>query len=179
MVKVTISELFFFIYVTVPKKLSTHVAVKALLKAIPQNHYKTEKETNFEDLYLRMPSPPHRFFRCNCKYSSYLHEQHFIFMWNPRLLQEIGLECDREFHFSNKKVLIMEEASNLAELFLHRNVIYKLLKQNCKTNICGSACATENIVLKFTLSVKISLIGYVNLYGSKQKYHWFFLKARS
>ena len=178
MVKVTISELFFFIYVTVPKKLSTHVAVKALLKAIPQNHYKTEKETNFEDLYLRMPSPPHRFFRCNCKYSSYLHEQHFIFMWNPRLLQETELECDRKFHFSNKKVLIMAEASSLPELFLHRNVTYKLLKQNCKINLCGNACATENNVLKFTLSVKISLIGCINLYESKQKYQCFLLKAR-
>ena len=72
----------------------------------------------------------------------------------------------------------MAEASSLAEFFLHRNVTYKLLKQNCKTNLCGNACATENIVLKFTLFVKISLIGCINLYGSKQKYPGFLLKGR-
>ena len=49
----------------------------------------------------------------------------------------------------------MAEASSLAEFFLHRNVTYKLLKQNCKTNLCGNACATDNIGLKFTLFVKI------------------------
>ena len=109
---------------------------------------------------------------------AYLHEQYFIFMWHPRLLQEIKLECDKKFHLSNGKVLIMAEASSLAEFFLHRNVTYKLLKQNCKTNLCGNACATENIVLKFTLFVKISLIGCINLYGYKQKYNCFLLKAR-
>ena len=107
------------------------------------------------------------------------HEQHFIFIWHPRLLQEIELECDKKFHFSNKKVLIMAKASSLAEFFLHRNVTYKLLKQNCKTNLRGNTCATENVVLKLTLSVKISLIGCINLYGSKQRYHCFLLKARS
>ena len=107
------------------------------------------------------------------------HEQHFIFIWHPRLLQEIELECDKKFHFSNKKVLIMAEASSLAEFFLHRNVTYKLLKQNWKTNLRGNTCATENVVLKLTLSVKISLIGCINLYGSKQRYHCFLLKARS
>ena len=72
----------------------------------------------------------------------------------------------------------MAEASSLAKKFLHRNVTYKLLKQNCKINLCGNACATENNVLKFTLSVKISLIGCINLYESKQKYQCFLLKAR-
>ena len=51
----------------------------------------------------------------------------------------------------------MAEASSLAEFFLQRNVTYKLLQQNCKTNLCGNACATENIVLKFTLFVKICM----------------------
>ena len=57
----------------VTKKLSSHVVVKASLKSIPQNHQKKIiKNTNFEELYLRMPSPPHRMdviFGCNCKYS--------------------------------------------------------------------------------------------------------------
>ena len=76
------------------------------------------------------------------------------------------------------KVLIMVEASCLADFFLHRNVTYKLLKQNYKTDLCGNACATENIALKFTILVKISLIGCKNLYRSKQKYHCFILKAK-
>ena len=75
------------------------------------------------------------------------HKQHFVFMWHPRLLQEINLECDKKLGLSNRKVLIMVEASSLAEFFLHRNVTYKLLKQNCKTNLCGNACATGNIAL--------------------------------
>ena len=87
-------------------------------------------------------------------------------MWHPRLLQGIELECNKKFLLSNGKALIMLEASSLAEFFLHRNVTYKLLKQNCKTNLCGNACATENIALRFTLFVKISLIGCMNLYGS-------------
>ena len=116
-----------------------------------------------------MPSPPHRFFGCNCKYSCMSPWATFHFYVAP--LQEIELECDKKFHLSNGKVLIMAEASSLAEFFLHRNVTYKLLQQNCKTNLCGNACATENIVLKFTLFVKVSLIGCINLHGSKQKYH--------
>ena len=53
----------------VPKNLSSLVVVMASLKAIPQNHQKkTIKNTKFENLYLRMPSSPHRFFGCNCKY---------------------------------------------------------------------------------------------------------------
>ena len=48
---------------------------------------------------------------------AYLHEQRFIFMWHPRLLQETELECDKKFHLSNRKVLIMTEASSLAEFF--------------------------------------------------------------
>ena len=63
----------------------------------------------------------------------------------------------------------MAEASSLPELFLHRNVTYKLLKQNCKTNLCGNACATENIALKFTIFGKIYLIDCKNLYISKKK----------
>ena len=62
----------------------------------------------------------------------------------------------------------MVEASSLTELFIYRNVTYKLLKQNCKTNLCGNACATENIALKLTLFVTISLISCKNLYGFKQ-----------
>ena len=76
-------------------------------------------------------------------------------MWHPRLLQKIELECDKKFHLSNGKVLVMAKAISLAEFFLHRNVTYKLLKQNCKTNLCDNACATDNIALKFTLFVKI------------------------
>ena len=76
-------------------------------------------------------------------------------MWHPRLLQNIELECDKKFHLSNGKVLVMAKAISLAEFFLHRNVTYKLLKQNCKTNLRGNACATDNIGLKFTLFVKI------------------------
>ena len=93
-------------------------------------------------------------------------------MWHPRILQEIELQCDKKLHLSNGKVLIMAEASSLGEFFLQRNVTYKLLKQNCKTNLCGNACVTENIALKFTIFVKIFLIGCKNLYRSKQKYHW-------
>ena len=51
------------------KKLSSHVVVKASLKAISQKHRKSGKNTNFQDFYLIMPSPPHRFSECNCKYS--------------------------------------------------------------------------------------------------------------
>ena len=90
-------------------------------------------------------------------------------MWHPRLLQEIELQCDKKLHLSNEKVLVMVEASSLGEFFLHRNVTYKLLKQNCKTNLCGNACATENIALKFTIFGKIYLIDCKNLYISKKK----------
>ena len=158
--------------------LSSHVAVKASLKAIPKNHNKTENPT----LRTSISGCPHLhtgFLGVTVSTHAYLHGQHFIFMWHPRLLQEIKLEYDKKFHLSNGKVLIMAEASSLAEFFLHRNVTYKLLQQNCKTNLCGNACATENIVLKFTLFVKISLIGCIHLYGSKQRYHCFLLKARS
>ena len=151
------------------------MAVKASLKAIPKNHYKTENPT----LRTSISGCPHLhtgFLGVTASTHAYLHEQHFIFMWHPRLFQEIQLECDRKFHFNHKKVLIMVETSSLADFFLHRNVTYKLLKQNRKTNLCGNACASENIVLKFTLSVKISLISCINLYGSKQKYHCFLLK---
>ena len=99
-------------------------------------------------------------------------------MWHPRLLQGIELECNKKFLLSNGKALIMLEASSLAEFFLHRNVTYKLLKQNCKTNLCGNACATENIALKFTLFVKISLIGCKKLYGSKQSLSLLFVKGK-
>ena len=163
---------------TDPKKLSSLVAVKASLKAIPQNHYKTEKTPTLRTSISGCPHLHTGFLGVTVSTHAYLHE-HFIFMWHPRLLQEIQLECDRKFHFSHKKLVIMAETSSLAEFFLRRNVTYKLLKQNCKTNLCGNACATENIVLKFTLSVKISLIGCINLYGSKQKYHCFLLTARS
>ena len=107
---------------------------------------------------------------------AYLHEQHFISMWHLWIPQEIELEYDKKLHLSNGKVLIMAEASSLGEFFLHR--IYMLLKQNCKTNLCGNACATENVTLKFTIFVKISLFGCKNWYRSKQKYHCFLLKAR-
>ena len=154
------------------------MAVKASLKAIPQNHNKTKKIPTLRTSISGCPHLHTGFLGVTVSTHAYLHEQHFIFMWHPRLLQEIKLECDKKFHLSNGKVLIMAEASSLAEFFLHRNVTYKLLKQNCKTNLCGNACATENIVLKFTLSVKISLIGCINLNGSKQKYQCFLLKAR-
>ena len=107
MVKMTISELFFFIYVTVPKKLSSHVVVKAPLKAIPQNHYKTEKNPTLRTSILGCPHLHTGFLGVTLSTQAYLHEQHFIFMWHPRLLQETELECDRKFLFSNKKVLIM------------------------------------------------------------------------
>ena len=100
---------------------------------------------------------------------AYLHEQHSISMWHRRLLQEIELQCNKKLHFSNGKVLIMAETSSLGEFFLHRIAIYKLLKQNCKTNLCGNACATENIALKFTIFGKIYLIDCKNLYISKKK----------
>ena len=151
----------------VPQKLSSHVAVKASLKAIHQNHNKMEKIPTLKTSISGCPHPHTGFLVLTVSTHAYLHEQRFIFMWQPRLLQKIELECDKKFHLSNGKVLIMAEASSLAEFFLHRNVTYKLLKQNCKTNLCGNACATENIVLKFTLFVKISLIGCINLYGSK------------
>ena len=48
---------------------------------------------------------------------AYLYEQHFIFMWHPRPLQEIELECNKKIYLSNGKVLIMVEVSSLAEFF--------------------------------------------------------------
>ena len=163
---------------TVPKKLSSHVAVKASLKAIPQNHNKTKKIPTLRTSISGCPHLHTGFLGVIVTTQAYLHEQYFIFMWHPRLLQEIEFDCAKKFHFSNGKVLIMAEALSLAEFFLHRNVIYKLLKQNCKTNSCGNACATEKIASKFTLFVKISLIGCIILYGSKQKYLCFLSKAR-
>ena len=136
------------------------MVVKSSLKAIPQNHNKTKKiprATISGCLHFYTG-----FLGVTVNTQAYLHEQHFIFIW----------------YISSGKVLIMAEASSLTEFFLHRIVTYKLLKQNCKTNLCGNACATENIVSKFTLFVKISLIGCINLHGSKQKYHCFLLKAR-
>ena len=147
-------------------------------KAIPQNHNKTKKIPTLRTSISGCPHLHTGFLGVTVSTHAYLHEQYFIFMWHPRLLQEIKLECDKKFHLSNAKVLIMAEASKLAKFFLHRNVTYKLFQQNYKTNVCGNACATENIVLKFTLFVKISLIGCINLYGSKQRYHYFLLKAR-
>ena len=47
----------------------------------------------------------------------------------------------------------MVEASSLGEFVLHRNVTYKLLKQNFKTNLRDNAYVTENIALKFTIFV--------------------------
>ena len=88
-------------------------------------------------------------------------------MWHPRLLQEIESECDKKLHLSNGKVLVMAEASSFGELFLHRIIIYMLLKQNCKTNLCGNACATENVTLKFTIFVKISLAAKIGMDPSK------------
>ena len=152
-----------------PKKLSSHVAVKASLKAIPQSQNKTEKIPSLRTPISGCPHLQTGFLGVTVSTHAYLHEQHFIFMWHPRLLQEIELECDKKFHLSNGKVLIMAEASSLAEFFLHRNVTYKLLKQNCKTNLCGNACATENIALKFTIFGKIYLIDCKNLYISKKK----------
>ena len=144
--------------------------VKASRKAIPQNYNKTEKVTTLRISISGCPHLHTGFLGVTVSTHAYLHEQHFIFMWHPRLLQEIELECDKKFHLSNGKILIMAEASSLAEFFLHRNVTYKLFKQNCKTNLCGNACPTENIASKFTLFIKIYLIGCINLYGSKQKY---------
>ena len=149
------------------------MAVKASLKAIPQNHNTTEKISIFRTSISGCPHFHTGFLGVTVSTHAYLHEQHFIFIWHPRLLQEIELESDKNFHLSEEKVLIMAEASSLAEFFLHRNVTYKWLKQNCKTNLCGNSCATENIVLKFTIIVKISLIACINLYGSKQRYHCF------
>ena len=59
----------------------------------------------------------------------------------PQAFWKFELDCEKKIHLSNGKVLIMAEASSLAKLFFHRNVTYKLLKQNCRTNICGNACA--------------------------------------
>ena len=123
----------------IPKKLSSHVVVKASLKATYQNHNETEKILTLKTSISACPHLQTGFLGVTVSTHAYLHEQHFIFMWHPRLLQEIELECDKKFHLSNRKVLIMAEASSLAEFFLHRNVTYKLLKQNCKTNVCGNA----------------------------------------
>ena len=154
------------------------MVVKASLKATPQNHNKMEKIPTLRAFISGCPHIHTGFSGVIVSIQAYLHKQHFIFMLHPRLLQEIELECDKKIQLSNGKVLIMAEASSLTELFLHRNVTYKLLKQNCKTNLCGNACATENIAFKFTLFVRISLIDWANFYGSKQKYHCFLLKAR-
>ena len=151
----------------VPKNLSSHMVVKASLKATPQNHNKMEKIPTLRAFISGCPHIHTGFSGVIVSTQAYLHEQHFIFMLHPRLLQEIELECDKKFHLSNRKIL-MVEASSLTELFIYRNLTCKFLKQNCKINLCGSACATENIALKFTLFVTISLISCKNLYGFKQ-----------
>ena len=145
------------------------MVVKASLKAILQNHNKKEKIQTLRTSISGCPHLHTGFLGVIVSTQAYLHEQHFIFMWHPRLLQEIELQCDKKLHLSNEKVLVMVEASSLGEFFLHRNVTYKLLKQNCKTNLCGNACATENIALKFTIFGKIYLIDCKNLYISKKK----------
>ena len=43
-----------------------------------------------------------------------------------------------------------------------------MLTQNCKTNIRANAGTTENIAIKFTILVKISLIGCKNLYRPQE-----------
>ena len=63
----------------------------------------------------------------------------------------------------------MAETSSLAEFFLHTNVIFKLLTRNCKTNLSGNACATENIAINFTIFV-IFFIGRNNLYSRNKIY---------
>ena len=98
------------------------MTVKASLKAIPQNHNKTEK---IQTLRISISGCSHLhtgFLGVAVSTHAYLHEQHFIFMWHPRLLEEVELESDKKFNLSNRKVLIMAEASSLAEFFLHRNV---------------------------------------------------------
>ena len=132
----------------VPKKLSSHVAVKASLKAIPQNHNKTEKIQTLRTFISGCPHFHTGFLGVAVSTHAYLHKQHLVFMWHPRLLQEIELECNKKFHLSNRKVLIMVEASSLAEFFLYRNVTYKLFKQNCKSSLCGNACATAGYCFK-------------------------------
>ena len=99
----------------IPKKLSSHVAVKASLKAIPQSQNKTEKIPTLRTSISGCPHLHTGFLGVTVSTHAYLHEQHFIFMWHPRLLQEIELECDKKFHLSNRKVLIMAEASSLAK----------------------------------------------------------------
>ena len=141
----------------VPKKLSSHVVVKVSLKAIPQKHNKSEKIPTLRTSICGCPHLHRSFLGVIVSTQAYLHEQHSISMWHLRLLQEIELEYDKKLHLSNRKVLITAEAWSLAEFFLHIIITYKLLKQNCKTNLCGNVCATENIALKFTIFVKISL----------------------
>ena len=108
--------------------LSSHVAVKASLKAIPKNHNKTENNLTLRTSISGCPQLHTVFLGVIVRTQAYLHEQHLIFRWHPRLLQEIESECDKKFHLSNGKVLIMADAASLAEFFLHRNVTYKLLE---------------------------------------------------
>ena len=162
----------------VPKMLSSHVVVKVSLKAVFQNHNKIEKIPTLKTSISGCPHLHTVFFRCNCKYSGLTPWTTFHFYVAPQASSRNWVGMWQKIHLSNEKVLIMAEASSLTELFLHRNVTYKLLKQNCETNLCGSACATENIAFKFTLFVRISLIDWKKFYRSKQKFHCFLLKAR-
>ena len=98
------------------------MAVKASLKATPQNHNKMEKIQTLRTSISGCPHLHTGFLGVTVSTHAYLHEQHFIFMWQPSPLQETELECDKKFHLSNGKVLIMAEASSLAKNFLHRNV---------------------------------------------------------
>ena len=88
------------------------MVVKASLKAIPQNHNKIEKIPTLRTSISGCPHLHLGFLGVIVSIQAYLHEQHFIFVWHPRFLQEIELESDKKFPLSNGKVLVMAEASS-------------------------------------------------------------------
>ena len=91
--------------------------VKASLKAILQNHDKKEKIQTLRTSISGCPHLHTGFLGVIVSTQVYIHGQHFIFMWHPRLPQEVELQCDKNCHLSNGEVLIIAEASSLAEFF--------------------------------------------------------------
>ena len=73
-----------------------------------------------------MPSPP-RFLGVIVITQAISMNNISFFLWHPRLLQEIELECGKKLYLSNRKVFIMAEATSLAEFLLHGIATCKLL----------------------------------------------------
>ena len=122
------------------------MAVKASLKAIPQSQNKTEKIPSLRTPISGCLHLQTGFLGVTVSTHAYLHEQHFIFMWHPRLLQQIELQCDKKFHLRNRKVLIMAEASSLAKfLYIEMQLI------SCLNKIAKQTYMAMHVLLRILL----------------------------